>query len=91
LNPLFAVRIGEVRMSKSKEFVINDELLDKAIKICSTSTVGRVLKRFDVIENREELKKEVKELIYEEFRNLKVFIQAYNWGVEFKKPSNNTR
>ena len=73
--------------SKKKEFIITEELLDKAIKKCSSSTVGRILKRFDTVDDKNILKSIVKELIYEEFRNLKVFIEAVNLGIIFKSPS----
>lgn len=72
---------------KSKEFIITEEYLNEVIKKVSTSAVGRILKRFDVVNDRKELKKVVKELVYEEFRNLKVFIEAINWGIKFKSPS----
>ena len=73
--------------NKGREYIISDEVLEKAIKVTSTSTVGVVMKRFDVVENKEELKKVVKESIYEGFRHLGVFIKAVNLGIEFKSPS----
>lgn len=60
-----------------------------ASKLC-----GKLLKRFDLFEDREILKKEIKELIYEHFRELKELIEAYGQGVEmsfflFNKPQEN--
>lgn len=70
-----------------KEYIITEDYLDKVITKVSTTAVGRIMKRFDVVEDRKELKKIVKELLYEEFRNVKSFIQAINWGVKFVKPN----
>lgn len=71
-----------------KEYIVTDKYLTEVINKVSTTAVGKIMKRFDVVEDRAELKKVVKELVYEEFRNLKSFIQAINWGIKFvKRPS----
>lgn len=55
-----------------------DELLDKVGK----NLVGRVMKRFEIIEKPSELKSNCKELIYEEMRNLKALLSAHSAGYE---------
>ena len=56
------------------------ELLDYEGK----SLVGKVCKRFEIIENRNVLKSEVKELIYEEMRHLRDLLLAGGRGLEQK-------
>jgi len=72
---------------ESKKFEIDEQYLDNVIKKCSTSAVGKIMKRFEVINNEDDLKRVVRELLYEEFRNVKVLIESVNWSVHFKKPS----
>lgn len=59
----------------------------------ASKLAGKLLKRFDLIQDREVLKSECKELIYEHFRDLKELIEAYSKGIEmsffsFNKPQN---
>jgi len=75
--------MGEI----GKEYIISEKYLDDLIKEVSSSAVGKIMKRFDVVEDRNELKRIVKELVYEEFRNVKSFIKAVNWGMKFIKPN----
>lgn len=74
-------------MKNSKKFEIDEQCLNDIITRCSTSAVGKAMKRFEVINNKDDLKRVLKELIYEEFRNVKVLIEAVNWSVQFKDPS----
>lgn len=76
------------------------ELMDYIVKIESSKTVGIVCKRFELaIKNKdslsakevEELKSQVKESIYEAYRNLRDFVQTgkiifeFNQSKELKK------
>ena len=45
-------------------------------------TVGKVLKRFEIIDNKEILKKSIKELLYESFRDLRDILIALGRGLE---------
>jgi len=73
------------------------ELLDYIVKIESSKTVGIVCKRFELaIKNKdslsakevEELKSQVKESIYEAYRNLRDFISTGKILFEFQSKDN---
>jgi hypothetical protein len=44
--------------------------------------VGKVCKRFEILEDREALKKEIKELLYETSREIIDIFTAYSQGLE---------
>jgi CRISPR/Cas system-associated endonuclease Cas1 len=54
---------------------INEETLNQIIEQESRKTVGIILKRYEFIEDKEVLKKEIKEILYESFRNLRDMIR----------------
>lgn len=64
----------------SKVLNIEDDYLRELLDFCSKSTVGKLLKRFEILEDKESIKREAKELIYEEYRNLRNLILAYDKG-----------
>lgn len=55
---------------------ITEETLNNIIDIEARKTVGTALKRFEIISDKEILKKELKELLYESFRNVRDTIKA---------------
>ncbi len=55
---------------------LSEESLNSIIAIEARKTVGVTLKRFELIEDREILKKELKEILYESFRNARDMIRA---------------
>jgi len=57
------------------------KFLSDIIDTCSRTTVGKILKRIDIFGDKDILKKEVKELIYEEYRTLKSLLEAHSNGV----------
>ena len=57
------------------------KFLNDIIDTCSRTTVGKILKRIDIFGDKETLKKEVKELVYEEYRTLKALLEAHSNGV----------
>ena len=57
------------------------KFLNEIIDTCSRTTVGKILKRVDIFDDKDVLKKEVKELIYEEYRTLKSLLEAHSNGV----------
>ena len=65
-----------------KELRIGEEYLTEILDFVGRSLVGKVLKRHEIIENRDILKAEIKELIYEEIRNLKNLILAHDKGLQ---------
>ena len=56
--------------------------LDEILTFSSQKLVGKVCKRIEIIDNLEILKRELKELIYEEYRDLRDIFAAYNKGLE---------
>ena len=55
------------------------DLLEKS----SRALVGKIMKRFEISGNEDKvLKKNIKELVYEQFRDLKSHIESYNEGIE---------
>lgn len=57
------------------------KFLNDVTDTCSRTTVGKILKRIDIFNDKDTLKKEVKELIYEEYRTLKSLLEAHSNGV----------
>jgi len=54
--------------------------LTEALDFSSRKFVGKLLKRHEIIENRNVLKKETKELSYEAFRDLKDLLISMGLG-----------
>ena len=64
-----------------KKLEISEEYLEELLNFIGRSMVGKIMKRFEIIENKDILKTEIKELIYEEIRNLKNLILAHDKGL----------
>jgi hypothetical protein len=74
---------------------ISEEYLDELISYTGKCLVGKMLKRFEIIDNKDIIKADAKELIYEEFRHLRDLIKSHNKGLnlnffEFKTKENLT-
>jgi uncharacterized protein with HEPN domain len=70
---------------------ITPEYLEELINFESSKLVGKAMKRFEILGERDSIKKELKELIYESFRDIRDLIIAHNKGLditvfEFKQP-----
>ena len=76
---------------KEKELIITEEYLEQVTSKWATSLVGKIMKRFEILNDKETIKKDIKELIYENIRDLKVNIKAFNWGVKFNRTSSDKR
>jgi hypothetical protein len=64
------------------ELKLSTEYLLELLDYESSSLCGKILKRFEIIENKNLLKSEVKELIYEEFRHLRDLLISGGRGLE---------
>ena len=62
------------------KLVISEDYLQELIDYCSRSLCGKIMKRFEIIDNKSVLKSNVKEMVYEEYRNLRDLILAYGKG-----------
>jgi hypothetical protein len=61
---------------------ISSEDLKELLDFHSKSLVGKMCKRIELFgDNPDIIKKEVKELIYESFRDVKTLIDSYNKGL----------
>lgn len=68
--------------AEEKELKISQGYLNELFDFVSRRMCGKILKRFEIIENKEILKSNVKELIYEEMRDFKDLFLAYQHGYE---------
>ena len=62
---------------------ISEDYLDETIRHAATKLVGEVCSNLETITNPEELKKTVKNTIYQNFRDLDGQIRAFDCGVRF--------
>jgi hypothetical protein len=53
-----------------KNILIDEQLLKFLLTQASQKTVGKCMKRFELSDNKEEIKKQIKELLYESYRDL---------------------
>lgn len=65
---------------------ISKDYLEGALKSSSIKCVGEVCSNLETITNSDELKKVIKNTIYQNFRDLKAQIDAFNDGVKFLSP-----
>lgn len=68
--------------SKNKVIQLPLSYLDQVIEYAGRSLCGKILKRFEIIENKDILKSEVKEIVYEENRKIKEILLAFDYGRE---------
>jgi len=72
-------------MEEKKVLSEKEALLAYLEELCnfeSSKLVGKCMKRFEIITDREILRKNIKELIYESFRDVKDILNAYGKGIE---------
>jgi len=58
------------------------EYLDELLTFEAAKLVGKCMKRWEICTDREILRKNVKELIYESMRDIKTILKAYADGIE---------
>jgi hypothetical protein len=63
------------RINMDAKLKISEETLNQIIDQEARKTVGIILKRYEFIEDKEVLKREIKEILYEAFRNLRDMIR----------------
>jgi hypothetical protein len=67
------------------ELKIKEEYLEELIDYIGRSLCGKVMKRFEVIEDKVTLKNMIKETIYEEMRHFKDLLYSSNAGLEMSQ------
>jgi len=63
--------------------LLTKSALSNMLAEASRASVGKLMKRFDLHLERETLKAEVKETIYESYRDLRVQLEAYSKGLQY--------
>ena len=69
-------------MSEDGVLEIPEKSLDQLIRHMSKKVVGKSMKRFEIHDNVQVLKNEMRELIYEGFRDLKDLLIASGHGLD---------
>ena len=70
---------------EQEEIKVNFKYLNQVLNFCGSSLVGKVMKRFEIVNDKDTLKKEVRELIYEDLRQMKEILVGYAYGKEIKQ------
>lgn len=65
------------------KYEISEKFLEDALEKSSRSLVGTIMKRFEIFKDKNAVKASIKELIYENFRNLKNILKSFDNGVKF--------
>lgn len=66
-----------------EEYRVSEEYLNKIMEKWSRVLVGQVMKRFEILDDKQAIKASVKELIYENTRVLKELIESFDLGIKF--------
>lgn len=66
----------------SKQYSISETYLNELLDYWSKSLVGKMMKRFEILEDKEMIKRDVKELVYEAGRSLRDLLEAHNVGLD---------
>ena len=66
-----------------EEYRISKKFLEDALSKSSKALVGMAMKRFEIFDDKEAIKASIKELIYENYRNLKELLGSFSDGIKF--------
>ncbi len=71
---------------EDNQIILTESYLRETVDHQSSSLVGKIMKRFELSEDKEQIKVQVKELVYEQFRHLKDLLISYHKGqsIEWK-------
>ena len=72
--------MGNDKVLSEKEQLLG--YLDQVISAEFPKLVGKIMKRFEILDDKDHLKKEIKELIYEGSREMQDIFYAYSKGLE---------
>lgn len=69
---------------ENQKFELSQEYFDKVTEAASKKLVGEILSNVETIKsNKDELKQSIKNTVYQNFRDLKAQLEAFNDGVKF--------
>lgn len=71
---------------EKKYYTITEEFVEKVFNHASKALVGKIMKRFELFDDKNAIKKAVKELIYENYRDVKTLLKSFSYGVKFITP-----
>lgn len=75
-----------------EEYRVSEEYLNKVMDKWSRIVVGQIMKRFEILDDKQAIKVSVKELIYENTRVLKELIESFDSGIKFiTRPNQQTK
>jgi hypothetical protein len=70
-------------MGMNKEvYIISKDYLEQLLESSGRTLVGMALQKFELSNSLPDIKLQVKETIYQEFRNIKKLLDAHQNGVE---------
>ena len=69
-------------MTLPKSLTFPLEAFEEVLKLQSTKTVGKVLKRIEITDSKDVMKSQIRELIYESFRDLGDLLFSLNFGLQ---------
>ncbi len=69
-----------------KNYMVSEEYLNELMDKGSKALVGKVMKRFEIFQDKKDIKASIKELVYEHYRTLKEYIKTFDKGVKFIIP-----
>ena len=67
-----------------KDLKVDFDYLKQMCDYSSTNLVGKICKRFEILDNKDAIKKDAKELIYEAFRDFRQIIVAHSMGQDIQ-------
>ena len=71
-----------------KKLEISENYLILLIKQSANKTVGELMSLHETISNPDELKKAVKNSIYQNFRDFESTVRAFDYGIKFQPKTN---
>lgn len=63
-----------------KDLIIPINAFEDLLKFHSNKTVGKIMKRIEICDDKEAMKSQIKELLYEQYRDLGDLLFALNYG-----------
>jgi len=66
----------------NRQLKIQEKYLNELLEFWSKTVVGKVMKRFELFDDKSLIKKDTKEIIYEESRHLRDLMVAHSAGLD---------
>lgn len=66
----------------NRDLKVRSDYLDELIKFHSAALVGKLMKRFELFDDKNIIKASVKELVYEAYRDFREILKAHSAGLD---------